>query len=151
VTLRAATPAIPEQFVARRTVLGAAAALTIPVALTACASDEPPPAPPRPIGSAQASASEPIELTNTANVPLGGGIVIDGVLVTQPKLGEFRAFDATCPHRGAQVSPPRDGVITCSAHNSRFQETNGARIAGPATSRLIRIPVTVQGDTIVIP
>ncbi|MFI7544833.1 Rieske (2Fe-2S) protein [Actinoplanes sp. NPDC049599] len=73
------------------------------------------------------------------------------MLITQPEPGKFRAFDATCPHRGATVSPPRAGVITCAAHNSRFRETDGARVSGPATSRLTRISVSVQGDTIVIP
>ena len=150
-TPEAATAAIPDPLVSRRAALGAAAALTLPVVLTACTSAEPPPH--RPPGSAPASATDPVELTTTANVPLGGGTVIDGVLVTQPEPGKFRAFDATCPHRGAQVSPPRDGVITCAAHNSRFRETDGARISGPATARarLARIPVAVQGDTIVIP
>lgn len=150
-TPEAATAAIPDPFVSRRAALGAAIALTLPGALTACASAEPPPAPHRPPGTPPASAADPLVLTTTANVPLGGGIVVDGVLVTQPKPGKFRAFDATCPHRGVQVSPPRDGVITCTAHNSRFQETDGARISGPATGRLTRISVSVQGDTIVIP
>ena len=145
-----AAAATPDPFVSRRTALGTAAALTTPFALTACAGEEPPSAPHEPPGSAAASASDPLVLTTTANVPLGGGTVIDGVLVTQPKPGHYRAFDATCPHRGVQVSPPRNGVITCAAHNSRFQETDGARISGPATSRLTRIPVDVQGDKIVI-
>ncbi|WP_158647326.1 Rieske (2Fe-2S) protein [Actinoplanes sp. ATCC 53533] len=73
------------------------------------------------------------------------------MLVTQPRPGKFRAFDATCPHRGVRVSPPSDGVITCMAHNSRFQESDGARISGPATGRLARISVSVQGESIVIP
>ena len=150
-TPQAATAAIPGTLVSRRAVLGAAVALTVPVTLTACTSAEPPPAPPRTPGTPPASASDPLVLTATANVPLGGGIVVDGVLVTQPKPGTYRAFDATCPHRGLQVSPPRNGVITCAAHNSRFQETDGSRLSGPTTGRLTRISVSVQGENIVIP
>ena len=150
-TPQIAPASIPDPHVSRRSALCAAAALALPVALTACASEETPPAPPQLPSSASANASDPVQLTTTANVPLGGGTVINGVLVTQPKPGKFRAFDATCPHRGAQVSPPSDGVITCAAHNSRFQETTGARISGPATGRLTRIPVVVEGDTIVLP
>jgi nitrite reductase/ring-hydroxylating ferredoxin subunit len=145
-TPEAATAATPDPFVPRRATLGAAIALTLPGALTACASAQPRPAPHRPPDTPPASAADPLVLTTTADVPLG-----DGVLVTQPKPGKFRAFDATCPHRGVQVSVPRDGVITCTAHNSRFQETDGAPISGPATGRLTRISVSVQGDTIVIP
>jgi len=151
VTLQGATAATPDPFVSRRAALSAAVAFGLPFALTACAGENTPPAPHKPPGSAPASATDPLVLTTAANVPLGGGTVVDGVLVTQPKLGEYRAFDATCPHRGSQVSPPRDGVITCAAHNSRFQETDGARISGPATGRLKRISVVVQGDKIVIP
>lgn len=151
VTPPADTAAIPDLVVSRRAVLGAAATLAVPLALTACSSEEPAQAPPEPPRSAPASASEPLVLTARANVPLGGGIVVDGVLVTQPKPGKFRAFDATCPHRGLLVSPPRDGVITCTAHNSRFQESDGARLSGPATGRLTRIPVSEQGENIVIP
>ncbi|MEU1360533.1 Rieske (2Fe-2S) protein [Micromonospora zamorensis] len=75
--------------------------------------------------------------------------VAEGVLVVQPEAGTFKAYDAACPHQGVRVGAPRDGVITCPAHNSTFSPGDGARLGGPATKGLTEIPVRVDGTTIV--
>lgn len=88
-------------------------------------------------------------LAATADVPVGGGVVVDGILLIQPVAGQFKAYSASCPHQGAVVSPPEGGVITCPAHRSTFKDSDGSRIAGPATKGLTPVPVAVQGSNIV--
>jgi nitrite reductase/ring-hydroxylating ferredoxin subunit len=83
------------------------------------------------------------------DVPVGGGIIVAGVLVVQPTGGTFKAFDAACPHRGVQVGPPADGISTCPAHHSTFAIADGSRLSGPATQGLTEIAVSVQNKAIV--
>jgi nitrite reductase/ring-hydroxylating ferredoxin subunit len=74
-----------------------------------------------------------VVLARTTDVPVGGGVVVTDILLVQPTAGSFRAFSVVCPHRGARVSPPVDGVITCWEHNSTFKLDDGSRLGGPAT------------------
>ena len=83
------------------------------------------------------------------DVPVGGGIIVAGVLVVQPAGGTFKAFDAACPHRGILVGPPKDGISTCPAHHSTFAIADGARLSGPATKGLTEIAVSVQEKNVV--
>lgn len=123
----------------RRTVLcGLAVALTAPGALAACSSA----AAPAPSGG----TSVPL-----AEVPVGGGTVVRGdrpVVVVQPTAGTVKAFDASCPHQGATVGAPEGGVITCPAHQSRFDAATGAVQQGPAETGLTELPAQVVGDTV---
>ncbi|GGK43909.1 hypothetical protein GCM10010124_40940 [Pilimelia terevasa] len=86
-------------------------------------------------------------LAKVDDIPVGGGKVIDGLLVMQPKEGRFRAFDAACPHQGVQVSPPEDGTISCSGHGAQFDE-QGAVTKGPAQSGLTRRKLRVRNGEI---
>jgi nitrite reductase/ring-hydroxylating ferredoxin subunit len=88
-------------------------------------------------------------LAATADVPVGGGVVVNGVLIVQPKSGTFKAYNAACPHQGVQVGAPKKGVITCPGHNSQFKADDGSRISGPASRGLTEIAVAVQGADIV--
>jgi nitrite reductase/ring-hydroxylating ferredoxin subunit len=88
-------------------------------------------------------------LAATKDVPVGGGIVVAGVLVVQPDRGTFKAFDASCPHRGVLVGPPANGISTCPAHHSTFAIGDGARLSGPATQGLAQIPVSVEEKNVV--
>ena len=136
---------VPYRCTTRRTLLGAALVPTV----AACGSDTVAPEPTGGPGPAASSVAPAAVLTTTAEVPVGGGVVVDGVLVLQLTAGDFTAFNATCPHRGSRVRPPQNGVITCWAHMSRFRETDGARVGGPAERGLTRVAVAVQGDTVV--
>ncbi|MGI5128332.1 Rieske (2Fe-2S) protein [Pseudonocardia sp. CA-107938] len=82
------------------------------------------------------------------SVPVGGGVIVDGVVVTQPVAGTFAAFDATCPHRGCTVRAVAAGTINCFCHGSRFRVTDGSVAGGPARSPLVRLAVEVAGDTL---
>ena len=73
----------------------------------------------------------------TAEVPVGGGVIIDDkmVVVTQPKKGDFKAFTSVCPHEGCTVGSVTDDVILCPCHGSRFSRRDGRRAAGAGDDR----------------
>jgi len=89
-------------------------------------------------------------LTPVADVPVGGGIVLgdQGVVVTQPTEGEFKAFSASCPHQGNTVTGVADGTIECSFHGSSFSAETGEREGGPATTGLTVVEVTVENGEV---
>lgn len=88
-------------------------------------------------------------LATTDEVPVGGGTMAGGLVIVQPTEGAFRAFDATCPHRGARVEAPSGGVIVCPSHNSRFNAADGSLIDGPADDSLTEVSIRVDGNGIV--
>ncbi|MFC5956970.1 Rieske (2Fe-2S) protein [Streptomyces pratens] len=153
---------------ARRTVVAAAGAAGLAVALTACGgSDES-------SGSSADSAATGggtdnneasgngsggdsgapagAALASTADIPEGGGKVFadSKVVVTQPSAGEFKAFSATCTHQGCAVKSVADGVINCPCHNSNFSIADGSVQSGPATKPLPAMEITVSGDSITL-
>lgn len=89
-------------------------------------------------------------LAEISDVPEGGcWVVTDAKLVvTQPSAGEFKAFSSTCTHQGCTVSSATEGVIPCRCHGSQFSLSDGSVVAGPATTALAEVEVTVDGDTI---
>jgi Rieske Fe-S protein len=86
----------------------------------------------------------------TTDVPVGGGIIVDGrnVVVTQPQKGTFKAFTAICTHQGCTVSDVRNGTINCPCHGSKFSPRDGSVVAGPATRPLHEVTITVVGTNI---
>lgn len=118
--------------------------------LTACGDDPAPSsaAPPQQAATSAGAPSPAASLASTADIPVGGGTVVGDVLVVQPVAGTFKAYNAACPHKGVKVTPPKDGVATCPAHNSTFAIADGARMSGPATSGLKEIAITVDGGRI---
>ncbi|MFC8368017.1 MULTISPECIES: Rieske (2Fe-2S) protein [unclassified Streptomyces] len=157
---------------ARRTVVAAAGAAGLSVALTACGgSDDDASGSSAGSGSTGASSdgdggstsgggsgggenagagADP--LASTADIPEGGGKVFADrkVVVTQPTAGEFKAFSATCTHQGCAVKSIADGVINCPCHNSNFSITDGSVQSGPATKPLPAVEITVSGDSITL-
>lgn len=93
--------------------------------------------------------SEPVRIP-AAEVPEGGGVVKDGVVVTQPSAGEYQAFDARCPHQGCAVDEVTTRAIVCPCHGSEFDPQSGEMIKGPATEGLGGRSVTVEGDDVVV-
>jgi Rieske Fe-S protein len=86
-----------------------------------------------------------------AEIPVGGGTVFDsGVVVTQPKAGEFEAFSAICTHAQCFVTAVQGGAIHCPCHGSRFSVTDGSVLTGPALQPLPRRTVTVNGDSLTV-
>ena len=129
----------------RRALLAGAGAAGL---LAACGDESSPPAAEPTAGPASAAPSPATSLANTADIPVGGGTVVGGVLLVQPVAGSFKAYNAACPHKGVNVTAPKDGVATCPAHKSTFAIADGARMSGPATSGLKEIPIKVEAGRI---
>jgi Rieske Fe-S protein len=145
----------------RRAVVAGACGAACVAALGACASygvaptlaarPAPVPADPQAAPGAAAPAG-PAPLAATADVPVGGGVVVvdRDVVITQPAAGEFRAFSATCTHQGCAVREVADGTINCPCHGSRFAVEDGSVVAGPASSPLPERAIQVEGDSITL-
>jgi Rieske Fe-S protein len=88
-------------------------------------------------------------IAKTADVPVGSGVIVDKVVVTQPTAGVFKGFSSTCTHKGCAVDKIADGTIDCPCHGSKFN-LDGSVAKGPADKPLEAQAVTVQGDSIVL-
>jgi Rieske Fe-S protein len=93
-----------------------------------------------------------IEVASTADIPVGGGIVISKVnlVITQPVAGEFKAFSSVCPHVGCLLDKVANGTIDCPCHGSTFRVSDGAVVTGPATRPLTSIAITVADGVITL-
>ena len=89
-------------------------------------------------------------LAKTSDIPVGGGKVFhdEKVVVTQPAQGEFKAFSATCTHRGCTVGSVSGGTINCPCHGSKFKISDGSVARPPADRPLEEKKITVQGGKI---
>ena len=88
-------------------------------------------------------------IAKTADVPVGSGVIVGEVVVTQPAAGEFKGFSAKCTHKGCTVNKVADGTIDCPCHGSKFN-LDGTVAKGPATTPLEAKTISVQGDSIVL-
>jgi nitrite reductase/ring-hydroxylating ferredoxin subunit len=144
-------PAMTSLCPTRRVLLGlvplSAVSLAACSAHASSSSPTAPSAPPSAPASASTAAAD--ALVTTDKVPVGGGVVVDGMLVVQPSAGTFKAYDAACPHKGVQVAAPSGGVSTCPAHKSVFKIEDGSRVSGPATRGLTEIPIKVVNGSLV--
>jgi Rieske Fe-S protein len=103
-------------------------------------------------GSGGTAAAAPAgQLATTAEVPVGGGKIVNGanVVLTQPVAGTFKGFSAVCTHQGCIVATIANGTIDCPCHGSKFSVKDGSVVNGPATSPLPPVAVTVQGTSII--
>ncbi|GGV25928.1 hypothetical protein GCM10010260_77850 [Streptomyces filipinensis] len=89
-------------------------------------------------------------LAKTSDIPEGGGKIFkdQGVVVTQPTAGTYKAFSSKCTHQGCAVGSVADGVIVCPCHKSHFSVADGSVKQGPATQPLPAAKITVSGDEI---
>ena len=135
----------------RKTVLAGFGVGAAAVTLAACSSGD---SGSDPDAGADASpggdpSAAPESLTSTADVPVGSGIIVGDVVVTQPVTGDYQAFSAVCTHSGCLINQVADGTINCPCHGSKFS-LDGAVLNGPAARPLIAEPITVRGDSIVL-
>lgn len=103
-------------------------------------------------GSDAGSAGSAKVVIKVADIPVGGGEVLDAakVVVTQPKAGEFKAFSAICTHMGCTVAGVANGTITCPCHGSTYDAATGQVTGGPAPAPLPSKTVTVSGGSITV-
>jgi Rieske Fe-S protein len=87
-------------------------------------------------------------IARTSDVPVGSGLIIDDIVVTQPSAGVFKGLSAICTHAGCTVSEVAGPTIKCPCHGSRFN-LDGSVARGPASAPLPAEPISVQGDSIV--
>jgi len=128
----------------------AVAGLAAPLLAACGADDEPADTAADPADKGSGGSAGGGELTTTADVPTGGGVVLaeQKVVVTQPTAGEFKAFTAVCTHQGCIVADVKDGAIVCNCHGSMFSIEDGSVENGPATQPLAPVPIDVQGNEI---
>jgi Rieske Fe-S protein len=139
---------LDEQLRTRRSVVAAGAGIAAAAAVTACASSgksETPPAP----GDRPADADRQANtLAETADIPVGGGVIAGDTVVTQPSAGTFVGLSAVCTHAGCKVVAVSGGTINCACHGSKFA-LDGSVVNGPATKPLAPRAVRVSGDSVV--
>jgi Rieske Fe-S protein len=87
-------------------------------------------------------------LTAVADLPAGGGRIVDGLVVTRDDAGDVRAFSATCTHQGCTVSSVAQGRIVCPCHGSVFDAATGAVVSGPATRPLPAVAVVIRNGQV---
>ncbi|MFF0790311.1 Rieske (2Fe-2S) protein [Streptomyces spiralis] len=146
----------PQGAPARRTVVAAVGAAGLAVALSACGSDDSSSSGSATtqngsdVGGGAAAGSSGDVLARTSDIPEGGGKILakEGVVVTQPVKGQFKAFSSKCTHQGCAVSGIAGGVISCPCHGSQFSAADGSVKKGPATQPLPAKNITVSGDEI---
>ncbi|WP_055699741.1 MULTISPECIES: Rieske (2Fe-2S) protein [Streptomyces] len=136
----------------RRTVVATIGAAGLAAALTACGgggdgdedSGESAGAAPEAGGAAGAL------LAKTSDIPVGGGKIFkdEGVVVTQPTKGEFKAFSSRCTHKGCAVTGVQGGTINCPCHGSKFDIADGSVRGGPAPQPLPAAEIAVTGGSI---
>ncbi|UUU35373.1 Rieske (2Fe-2S) protein [Streptomyces sp. CA-210063] len=160
----------PASIPGRRTVMAAAGVAGLAVALTACGSEDEASSSSSPDSQAGSSASSEAsgeassgsasggdsaggtEIAKTSDIPEGGGKIFEseGVVVTQPEAGTYKAFSSVCTHAGCAVKTIADGVINCPCHNSNFSIADGSVQSGPATKALPAKEVSVSGESIML-
>lgn len=87
------------------------------------------------------------KLVDVADVPVGGGLVVDGVVVSQPEEGRFRAFKAVCTHQQCAITRVTE-TIDCTCHFSLFSLEDGSVVDGPADKPLPGVDIVVDGDAV---
>ncbi|WP_371581808.1 Rieske (2Fe-2S) protein [Streptomyces sp. NBC_01314] len=162
----------PASIPGRRTVMAAAGMAGLAVALTACGSEDDSSTSTSTssgagaggdassdstaeAGSGSASGGDSAggkEIAKTSDIPEGGGKIFEseGVVITQPEAGTYKAFSSVCTHQGCAVKSISDGVINCPCHNSNFSITDGSVKSGPATKPLPAKEVSVSDESITL-
>lgn len=111
---------------------------------------EPAPSPAPGTAGAPEGAAVPVQaIAKTADVPVGSGVIVDDVVITQPAQGKFNCFSAICTHAGCTVAEVVGTSINCPCHGSSFN-LDGTVAKGPADRPLDTKGIVVQGDSIAL-
>ncbi|WP_367039667.1 Rieske (2Fe-2S) protein [Streptomyces sp. Je 1-332] len=144
----------------RRSVVTAAGVVSLAAALAACGesddgygSDPAAEQEQKPEeGEEAAGGAAGAALARTSEIPVGGGKIFkkEGVVVTQPTEGEFKAFSNRCTHKQCPVTSIEGGTINCPCHGSKFSIADGSVKASPAPKPLPAAEIKVDGDSITL-
>jgi cytochrome b6-f complex iron-sulfur subunit len=93
-------------------------------------------------------------VATTREMPPSSGIAVSlgnrPVLLISTPDGDYRAFLANCTHLGCVVRYRDDqNDIFCACHRSIF-DIDGNTISGPAPRPLVRLPLTIDNDSILV-
>ena len=113
------------------------------------AASESSPATAAPSASGGTAAPAAKAIAKTTDVPVGSGVIVGDIVVTQPTAGVFKGFSAKCTHKGCILDKVADGTVDCPCHGSKFN-LDGTVAHGPADKPLEAENITVQGETIVL-
>jgi len=110
------------------------------------------------LASSAEAATKKYKVCSTKDVKVGGATrfqiqALGGamILITQPKAGVFRAFNAACTHAGIPLGTVVGKDIACSdGHNAAFNLDTGKVTRGPAQMPLKKYTVTKSGTTLYI-
>ncbi len=104
------------------------------------------------------AATKKYKVCSTKSVKVGGasrfqintskGVIM--VLITQPKAGTFRAFNAACTHQGQLLSLVQGTNVICEAHGASFNTDSGKVTRPPASMPLKKYTITKTGTTLYI-
>lgn len=144
----------------RRSVVTAAGVVSLAAALAACGDggdgddnyDSAPAADQSSDDTKEPGGGAGAVLAKTSEIPVGGGKIFkeEGVVVTQPTEGEFKAFSNRCTHKQCPVTSVEGGTINCPCHGSKFDITDGSVKANPAPKPLPTAEISVDGDSITL-
>ncbi|HJX79604.1 Rieske (2Fe-2S) protein [Glutamicibacter sp.] len=144
----------------RRTLLGAAGATGLGVALTACIpssspdSSEPASAASSPDGDGQkVLPSDQLAELGKAEVTVRGPASGKdlGVLLYRPDASTVLAYSNICSHQGCAVGTETpEANFYCACHGSRYNYEDGSVLAGPALRGLTRYAASIKGKDIVV-
>jgi Rieske Fe-S protein len=100
-------------------------------------------------GSGGSGGGGATALAKTTAIPEGSGTIFgdQGVVVTQPKPGDFKGFTNICTHMGCPVHDVTS-TINCTCHGSQYSITDGSVVTGPATQPLAAKQLKVSGKEI---
>ena len=142
-------------FISRRQALVSTGISLAASTIAGCATyGKPPAAPaaepaPTPGTAAAPAAAQVQAIARTADIPVGSGVIVDDVVITQPAEGKFNGFSAICTHAGCTVTEVVGASINCPCHGSSFN-LDGTVAKGPASRPLDAKGIVVQGDSIAL-
>ena len=92
-------------------------------------------------------------LCATDEVPVGRGkfVQVSGgftVVVTQPRAGLFKCFDARCTHQGCICNRVRNRRVECPCHGSQYGIRTGQVLRGPATRALAKQTIRIRNGNV---
>lgn len=99
---------------------------------------------------AACASDEEVNKVASADIPVGGGVVVGRFVVTQPEKGKFSAFSAKCPHLDGYVTEVKDGVMICPNHGSEFDIATGNVVAGPSRKPLGTAGLKADGTDLIV-
>ena len=138
--------------ISRRGVIASAVGVSAVAALAACTPEvtnlgtTPEPSAP--------TTSGPVAVAKITDIPIGSGKKYDvegtPILITQPRVGEFRGFSAICTHAGFVMNNMANSEIKCDNHGAVYSADDGSVLSGPASRALGKVEVAVDGDDILV-